>query len=286
MKSTGIFTIHSFPIKFDKYNEPIYLIPFGDVHRFAPLHAEERWLETLEWAKTKKRCYFLGMGDYCDIASASERVAFKTSKLHDSTVDTLDEHFRSNNYKFSKEISFMRGRIVGMIEGNHYWEYPSGMTTTQELCNILDCKYLGTSSFIRLRFSSSTKHVGKHSIDIIAHHGRGTSRIAGGDMRAVEQLCDMSECDIALMGDNHQKGLDYKERLTLRSGQGLTLHHRKILLARTGSFLKGWEPERKSYVVDAAFSPTDLGLIKIELTPKRDCSGDDDSTTIDIHASI
>ena len=74
MQTTGIFTIHEFEIPISSFNEPIYLIPFGDVHRSAPLCHTEKWLEFLDWAKNKKRCYFLGMGDYDDLASASERM--------------------------------------------------------------------------------------------------------------------------------------------------------------------------------------------------------------------
>ena len=287
MRSTGEFQIHRYNFNFNKYNETNYLIPFGDVHKYAPMHAEERWLEILEWAKKKPRCMFLGMGDYFDLASAKERMFFGEGRLHDSTDDTLDTLAMDMILKFAKEIKFMNGKLIGLLDGNHYWVFPNGMTSTQKLCEILECKYLGNAAMIRLVFKPNTRRTATMKLDIIAHHGRGTSRVAGGDMRAVEQLADMTECDIALMGDNHRKGVQYKERLLLSDGGGvIKIKAKKILMARTGSFLKGYEPGKKSYVVDAAYQPTDLGLVKIELTPKRSCKDNTDESFVDIHASL
>jgi hypothetical protein len=287
MRSTGEFQIHRYSQSFNKFNEPIYLIPFGDIHKYAPMHAEERWQEVLDWARNKPRCMFLGMGDYFDLASAKERMFFGEGRLHESTDDTLDNLAMKMVLGFAKEIKFMNGKLIGLIEGNHYWVFPNGMTSTQKLCEVLECKYLGNAAMIRLVLKPATRPSSTMKLDIIAHHGRGTSRVAGGDMRAVEQLADMTECDIALMGDNHRKGVQYKERLLLcEAGGAIRIKAKKILMARTGSFLKGYEPGKKSYVVDAAYQPTDLGLVKIELTPKRSFKDNKDEAYIDIHASV
>jgi hypothetical protein len=64
------------------------------------------------------------------------------------------------------------------------------------------------------------------------------------------------------------------------------LKQRKVLLARTGSFLKGYVPGHASYVADCAMSPTDLGVIKIELTPRRKSHEKREEYHIDIHASV
>jgi len=89
------------------------------------------------------------------------------------------------------------------------------------------------------------------------------------------------------MGHDHKKSVSLHSRLELRGGNGqLRLHDRKILIARTGSFLKGYEDGRPSYIVDKALRPSDLGTIKIELTPRRNQIGKEDETYIDLHASI
>ena len=282
MTTTGVFTIHNFEIPVTKIGEPIYLIPFGDIHRSSPMCHESKWLEFLDWAKTKKRAYFLGMGDYDDMASTSERVILSDRKLHDSSLQTLEKLYLSNTEKLAKELKFMKGRVVGFLEGNHYAEFQSGTTSTQKLAELLDCKYLGVSSFIRLTFKYDNK---SSSLDIWAHHGKGGARLIGGSLNRVQQMGENAEADIYLMGHDHKKSVGLVTKLSLKSGKSLRLHHKKQLYARTGSFLKAYEDNRISYVADMGLSPTDLGVVKIELTPKRDRKGQD-IFYVDIHASI
>jgi hypothetical protein len=263
------------------------LIPFGDVHKSSSLHDKERWQSFLDWAKTKPRAYFLGMGDYNDLASTSERLILGSSVLHESTKKTMDELYMTQTMLFVKDIKFMEGRLIGILNGNHYGVFPSGITTDQKLAELMKTKFLGVSSLVRLQFNQTTKHHSRMSIDLFLHHGRGGGRTVGGSMNPVQAMAQSAEADIYLMGDNHQKGIDFLSRLRLQHGSGnVRLSHRKILLARTGSFLKGYEAGHESYIVDAQMSPSDLGVVKIELTPRREKREGEDIAYIDIHASI
>ena len=276
----SIFTIHKFVIPVTKLNEPIYLIPFGDIHRFANMCDIEKWFEFCAWAKHKKNAYFLGMGDYDDLASYSERKALNNAELHESTRQTLEQIYQERVRKFVKEIWFMKDKIIGLIEGNHFGALDSGMTTTQLMCDKLQCKYLGVSSFIRLSMPHGTKHA---SIDIWAHHGRGASRKAGGSINAVEDMTGLGEAQIYLMGHDHRKSIAMKSRMYHQDSR---LRHKKILLGRTGSFLLGYVDGQPSYVAKGAMTPSDLGVIKIELTPRRNMKNKEDDYYIDLHASV
>lgn len=280
MQTTGIFTIHEYKIKAEKSGEPIYIIPFGDVHRSSPMHHEEKWLEFLDWAKTKKRAYFLGMGDYDDLSSASERLILSDKKLHESTSQTLTKLYEGHVKRLAQELKFMNGKLIGMLEGNHYAEFPDGTTTTQRLCRELDSKYLGVSAFIRVSFLYSTHHA---ALDIWAHHGKGAARLIGGSLNRVQQMAESANADIYLMGHDHKKSVGMMDKLELQSGCGsIRLHHKKQLYIRTGSFLKGYENNSVSYVADMALNPTNLGVVKIEITPKKTKN----NFKLDLHASI
>lgn len=287
MQTTGIFTIHQYEIPFAKFNEPIYLMPFGDIHRSAPLCHTEKWLEFLDWAKGKKRAYFLGMGDYDDLASASERLNLDKKKFHDSTVQTLEKLYETHIDRFYKEIGFMKSKIIGLIEGNHYAEFSSGITSTQLLTQKLNAKYLGVSSFIRLNFRHlTTKKASK--IDIFAHHGKGAGKRMGTSLNTVEDMIRIADADIYLMGHDHKKSCGYLTKLELSDNRkgDLKLYNKKIMMGRTGSFLKAYVPEEASYVADANYNPTDLGVLKIELTPRIKHEGKSEMIYIDIHTSI
>ncbi len=204
MLTTGIFTTQYFEIPITKINEPIYLIPFGDIHRSSPMCHEEKFLEFLDWAKGKKRAYFLGMGDYDDFVSGSERMLLNRKGLHDSTVETLEGIYETHTIRLWNEIKFMNGRLIGLIEGNHYGEFESGITTTQYLAQKMKCKYLGVNSFIRLCFKQKGRNT-SNTIDIWAHHGKGGSRKVGGSLNRVEDMLFAANADIYLMGHDHKK---------------------------------------------------------------------------------
>ena len=288
------FTIHQYEIPIVKFNEPIYLIPFGDVHRFANNCHSEKWLEFLEWCKKKQRetdrVYFLGMGDYDDLASTSERYALSTAKFHSTTNKSLDDMARKRTMDMVRELSFMKGRLIGLIEGNHHYKFMSGITSTQLMAQELGTKYLGVISYIRLLFHY-VKGNRCRDLDIIAFHGRGSGRRAGSSINTVEDLENVGDAEIYLSGHDHKKWAVLKSKLRLgTSGKNTVLHHRKILLARTGSFQMGYEPGDSNYVSSNAMPPSDLGVVKIELTPKLERSqvkgNEYDRTYIDIHASI
>ena len=123
MRTTGIFTTHYYPIKNVEVNKPIYLLPFGDVHKYSHMHDKTHWANFLKWAKDKERAYFLGMGDYFDLASTSERQIIHDGRLHESTINTFDELALGYVLKMAKELEFMTGRLIGLIEGNHYYTF-------------------------------------------------------------------------------------------------------------------------------------------------------------------
>ena len=282
METTGLFTIHKHKIRADEIGKAIHLIPFGDIHRSSPMCHSEKWLEMLEWAKKRDKILFLGMGDYDDLASASERNIFTDRKMHDSSRQTLEDLYTTHVNRLVKEIKFMNGKLIGLMEGNHYAEFQDGTTSTQKMCSLLACKYLGVSSFIRLVVEYRTKSA---SIDIWAHHGKGASRLIGGSLNRVQQMGESAEADIYLMGHDHKKSVGMMDKLTLSEGHGsLNLHHRKQLYIRTGSFLKAYEDSKVSYVSDMALNPTNLGVVKISIIPKYTKGGD--GLYLDLHASI
>lgn len=268
MRTTGIFSLHRYEIEVKKLNEPVYLIPFGDVHRDSPMCNVEKWHEFLEWAKKKKRCLFLGMGDYVDLASTSERALLSNKLLHESTIDTLENIYKKHSDKFAKEIGFMNGNLIGLIEGNHYGQLGNGTTTTQRMCDTLNTKYLGCMSVIRLSLKYGTKSA---SVDIVAHHGRGAGRMLGSSLNGVQKMAETVHGNIYLQGDDHRKlvGMTTKLDVSSDNGGGIKLRHMKQIFLRTGSFLDSHIDGKASYVVDANLNPTDLGVVKIELTPKE-----------------
>jgi hypothetical protein len=271
MKTTGLFTTHAYTVA-AKAGQPLRLVLWGDVHRDAPLHAGEAWQRDLaDWramVASGRPCAFLGMGDYLDGCSTSERRGLRAAGLHESTSRNLEAAWQKSVETLTKEIEFMRPRLLGLIEGNHYPEFSDSTTGTQRMARALDCRYLGVSSFIRLTLAMGTN---KAALDIWAHHGAGGARLTGGSINRVEQMAEGGIADLYVMGHDHRRLIvPGTPKLYLRGNPktGLEIKQREVWLARTGSYLRGYVDGQVSYIADSARSPASIGHVALDVTPR------------------
>ena len=275
MKTDGIFTAHTIKVE-TQINKPFKIIPFGDIHRDSDMFAHSHWKEFLDYAKAQKNALFLGMGDYTDGVSTSERIVLSDTNLHDTTKNTLKNVYKGTVTTLSNELSFMRGRMIGLLGGNHYFDFGS-QTTDHVLAAALNAKYLGVCGFIRLSIEINGRSKGV-SLDIFAHHGKGGGTTIGGNFNTIEKMASTADADIYLMGHTHGKGcVPSSPRIKLvTNGSGAQVRERTPWLGRTGSFLKAYESGRSSYNVDAGRSACALGWIEFEVTPVRVCKDGQD----------
>ena len=280
------FTLIRKTIEVDRIGQKFLLTPFGDVHQFAPNHHVEKWKE---WKKEKKENhtkdhYYLGMGDYMDFLSASERMMYHNAAFHESTRGTLDDFVKGMNKEFIDDLSFMKGNLIGCIEGNHHYKYQSGWTTTMQMCEKLDAPYLGSSAIIKLAFRYKGHSA---SILIFANHGLGSGRLPGSTFNKVEQMREVfPECDIFCQNHDHRRGaIPVTAMFVKDSGKTLRIHHKKQWLCRGGSFLAAYIPNSQSYIAKKSGAPMDLGTVtfEIEFKTKR---FEGLSYYMDIHAYI
>jgi len=266
----SIFTIQHYTQTFKNLVDTHYLLPFGDIHEGNDGCHYEMWQDWCDWASNKKRALFLGMGDYLEWFSDSERCGIQSIHLHESSKKTLDDYAKDMCHKFYERVKFMAGKLIGLLEGNHFYTFENGMTSTQYLCQLLNCKYLGATALTRISFSYEKSPTWRASIDIFAHHGKGASRLVGGSLNTVQQMAECANADVYLMGHDHKKSVAMSSRLELTQGSdGIRLREKKLLYARTGSFLKSYEVDKPSYVTKRLLNPSDLGTVKIELQPKQ-----------------
>lgn len=280
MRTSGIFKVHAFKIKLAA-GTACRIIPFGDVHRDSDSHAKKPWQDFLKYAARQTDAYFLGMGDFVDGFSTSERAILSDGHLHETSQRNFERQADAQVKRLAKELRPLEGRIIGLLGGNHYFSFSDGTDSDQRLARELKCRYLGACAAIRLLVKGSiTPHSGVHRVDIAAHHGRGAARTIGGSLAGVQKLMDCFDCDIHLMGDDHKVGCcPVGQRLQIvrcpGTDSGYTVTSRTPWIGRTGSFTRGYEQDIGSYVVDAAFPPTSLGWIEftIRLMRKPDSGG-------------
>jgi len=292
MNTTGLFTAHEVVVNC-KAGDSFKLFPFGDIHRDSDLHADGEWREFLAYAKKQKNALFLGMGDYSDGISTSERIIIGDPKLHDTTRRTMDQTYKRVGETLAQELAFMKGRLLGLIGGNHYWLDTQGENSDAILANALGTKFLGVCSFIRITFNTTRgakpdAHRTGPTLDLFVHHGKGGGSLPGSTFNSIEKMLATADADIYLMGHDHKKGCipsTPRLRLTVGAGGKLNIKERTPWLGRTGSFLKAYESGRVSYNVDCARSACSLGWIEFDLTVKRDQTCGRDVTSVSIRGT-
>lgn len=285
MRTDGLFTLHEFVVRNWQFGRTLRLIPFGDIHRDSPAHSDNKWKEFLDHTRKLRDTVYLGMGDYLDSYSTSERALVYNEKIHESTRKRDEEMSKGRVNLLAKELAHLNGKTVGLLGGNHFVQFANGTTGDMLLASHLGTSYLGVCSAIRILFDGM-KGQTQTTIDIFAHHGRGAGVTAAGKFNAVEKLSQVCDADIFLMGDNHARGafpLGDKLRIA-KNPNGLYLRSRQAFIGRTGSFLRGYVPNMQNYVVDGAMTPANLGWIEFEFTPKRTCADGGDRVYVEIKA--
>jgi len=285
-----LFTTNKITIKLPSLKTPFKLIPFGDVHYYSPHCDQDRFHTFLDRCKRDDDEYtrYLTLGDLDDMMSASERGALD-GKIHESSEATLDNFVLSQTTNLLDKLWFMKGRVLGMIEGNHHWKFRTGdlegKTNTQYMANRLGAKFLGGLSVMRLcfKFENTSK---KACVDIIMAHGKAGGKLAG---TSINQLEDMRRifplADIYIFGHDHKRGCwpDSALQITSGNGGGINIKQKRQWFVRSGSFLRGFVDGQSTYAVGSLYKPTELGTVRIEIGFSRDRKNGKDIISTDIH---
>lgn len=282
MRTDGTFTIRQFTIS-TNLDESNWLRPVGDIHRDAELHADGEWKEWLKYARTNNdNAYYLGLADYNDFMRAHVRALSAGNDIVDESIsDTLQERCQHNVEVIAEELMTLgTERFIGLLGGNHYFVFSdktkTGVVTREHsdrrLARMLGTEYLGTMCLVTITLVDKRNHRNRADVRIIAHHGVGCGSTIGGSLNRVQRMLNGWHADVALMGDDHKRGIvpvgDRLKPTQLLDGKMILTCDSKWV-ARTGSFLRGFEPGKASYVVDRAFEPSSIGTIEVEMKLKK-----------------
>ena len=284
-----IYRVVEKTITLDSFDDYIYLWLWGDVHRDAKSCDVDRWKLFLTKARKDdpEKTWYIGLGDYHDFASDREqkKLLKEGYALHETTLDTIHELVEKRNRAFASEIKQMNGRLLGLLDGNHNWTFPNGVTASEDLANRMGCDHLGWICYftIRIKIKNSNK---AHNVDIVACHGRGGGKRAGASVNQVEDLKGIFPlADIYVMGHDHQLWVRPQDVLYKPHGfKGIK--QKTQYLCRSGSFKKAYMPDKATYEVSGLFKPATLGALKLRLGITRVQINGKDKLRPDIEATI
>ena len=252
--------------------QEVQIMPIGDVQLGAIGTDVERLKRQIDWAMSQKTpTYFLGMGDYIDTMSPSNRKAWAGAELYDSAKAAMEARVHQLTDEFLTIVDGTEGMWLGLLQGHHYYDHADATTSDQDICEELDAPFLGSCAYVVVNFPNGQRCV------IWCHHGNGSGRVAHSPLTALYPIVQTFEADIYLIGHQTKKVAVKIPRIYV-SEDGQSIIDRNKIVAGTGGFTKGYElgsaalsgkPEG-SYVEQAMMSPVALGGVLIRVRPKED----------------
>ena len=256
-------------------HRPIVLAPLGDLQ-----YSGERGPTADDELKRHiDRClelnaYFVGLGDMTDFASPSNRQRLKAAALYDSAEDVIEDKALALTLEvYERFLKPTVGRWIGMVHGHHWYQLASGETTDQRLCQMLKCRFLGTSAFIRLQWKLDSMRA---NTVIWVHHGCGGGLKAHAPVLKLENLVPYWDADIFLIGHMSKLATAPINRIVPRwhGRNAPDLVHKKIFLVGCGGFSKSYVEGHKqgnvpqgNYVEQKMLNPAALGIARAPTLP-------------------
>jgi hypothetical protein len=257
-------------------HRPIVVAPLGDMQWAGP-----RGSTALDPLKRHiERCLemdalFIGMGDYIDFMSPSNRQRMRAAALYDTAEDVIDDKAMDLVQDiFDKALRPTKGRWLGLLEGHHFSTLKTGETTDQRLCQMLGARFLGTTALVRLQVVTNGT-VG--NVVFWAHHGTGGGQKLAAPLNKLENLTPYWQgVDVFLQGHTTKSPAVPMNTVIPRwHGHGAPdLVHKKTYLVSTGGFSKAYQVgsmqgrvPRGDYAEQRMLNPAVIGAPIIRIVP-------------------
>jgi hypothetical protein len=265
------------------------VLPIGDI-QFGSSTDVDRLQRYIEWGQ-KHQVYYVGMGDYVDCASPSNRKLLTgiRGSLYDSVRLMMDERVGQYVEEVWELLKPTKGRWLGLLRGHHTWEFEDGTSTESRLAERLKCPMLGDCAVMILRFrrpvgvnlTGSRKGgiQGAQNLDVKLwlHHGTGGGTTEGAALNRLSQITRTMFANVYIMAHTHQRAAKPIPWIDFKVGSSGSVRStgttRYLVLA--GSWLKAYDagstnPRGEpagSYVEQKMLNPLALGAPLIMMRP-------------------
>ena len=226
----------------------------------------------------ERGAYFIGMGDYIDFLSPSNRQRLRAAALYDTAEDVIDE----KSMELTQEIFDLAlrptvGRWLGMVEGHHFAQLKDGTTTDMRLCEMLKAPFLGTSGVIRINFKRTGTSA--MAVTLWVHHGHGNGQTNYYPLARLERFAAGQETiDAFAIGHTTKMGHSLDNRMGYRWGsQHGKAYHRTIHYIGTGGYSRAYiegakqgRVPRGGYAEQGMMKPAVIGSPTLIIRPVLD----------------
>jgi hypothetical protein len=257
--------------------EPFTIVPVGDVQLMDPrvpeysTWAKKAFVRHMEQVQAEHpNPYYIGMGDYIDFMSPSNRESFKHAKVYDASRHWIEESGRILTDQFLEVMAPFntKGRWLGLLSGHHFVEFQDGTNSDQIIARELGAPYLGICGHVSLRLRDRADKT-RGTINIWSHHGSGARKYPASKLLN-DVVPYWPEGDLYLMGHMHESDASRVNRMVIRGSE--VVEHNALAVV-TGGWLKAYTEGVTGYIEARSGHPRAVGAPVIEVHPYRDHRG-------------
>jgi hypothetical protein len=266
----GLFVPITNPITFRSLSDTKTILHLGDLHYGHPGFCAARWDRIKAKYRGRKDLLCIGMGDYWDFSRWSDRQSIRRSGVGSSAQDWLDDKVMDDVKAMADELG--QFKWIGLLEGNHDWDFQDGSTATSRLADLLSVRYLGTCCYICHQIECQGCRT---TLTHVCHHGiGGGARTIGASINSLEHWTKAFRATIYAMGHDHSSFVlpcTYTPlfgRINAKTHEVDIVEHESWFL-RSGSMLRGYIPNERSYIATKALPARRLAYPELRIGIQR-----------------
>lgn len=215
---------------------------------------------------------FVGVGDYTDSLSPSNRkrlrAAFVKGELYDTAQEMLDAAAKAHMQTFLDIVAPTKGKWDFLLEGHHFWEYTVDRalrTTDQDIADFLGCPNLGPGTgLVSYQFKSGGP------LRMYVRHGEGSGSSFAAPLNQLERQMRAFNVHIYLTGHHHKLVAGAAVKLDEAPEAETQLAATDARLVGAGSWLRGFLPDEVTYAEAGMMVPLATGAPIIKATKRKD----------------
>ena len=255
------------------------IMPIGDIQYDGPRGAADvsRLKRYVKWGM-ENEVYFIGMGDFVDFMSPSNRDRLARAGLYDTAQNVIDEKAYALEDEVWELLKPTKGHWIGLLQGHHYFAHLNGETSDTRFSYLLDAPFLGDCAIVRMTFRGDDRRRGDTAtIKMWVHHGHGGGGVlpTGPFNKLYHQKARWPNVRIFMQGHVPQLGAVKTEGLDVTSKGTPHIIHEDTTYVVTGGFARAYQQGSKfagraqgNYAEKAAMPPGVLGTPVLILTPE------------------
>lgn len=247
------------------------IIHASDTHIDGASHDDKLFSEIINRVKKEKDTYLCLPGDLGDPDRPSIRsrrkIAFADRPSVLSHEDIKDLAY-IDKYLLPK-FAPIADKVIAMLDGDHFIQFNTGMTSTQYICERLKIPYIGERvGAVRLQFIGTIGN-NRCAYNICMRHGVGGTGSAGNSVNAlIKQNANFEGFDFYVGGHNHKLDI-HAEQIVTPNFERKKWQGRTVLYCRAGSCLSSVKSGVNTYAEKAEYAPLPTGYIEHQIITGR-----------------